>query len=78
VHIAVDVETKELPPLTDDQWRATDHEMLEPLLKDINRKDALSDGAHDTEDTFKFFKRKGVDPPGIKIREKCIGKEIIQ
>ena len=38
----------------------------EPLLKDINVKDALLDCAYNTEDAFKFFKRKGVDPPGSR------------
>ena len=50
--------------------------MLEPLLKDINVKDALLDCAYDTEDAFKFFKRKGVGPPGIKIRENASRKEL--
>lgn len=62
----------ELIEVTDE--RTTDHEMLEPLLKDINVKDALLDCAYDTEDVFKFFKRKGVDPPGIKIRKNASRK----
>ena len=74
VHIAVDVETKELLAIEVTDERITDHEMLEPLLEDINIKDALLDCAYDTEDTFKFFKRKGVDPPGIKIRKNASRK----
>ena len=60
VHIAVDVETKELLAIEVTDERITDHEMLEPLLEDINIKDALLDRAYDTEDAFKFFKRRGI------------------
>lgn len=73
-HIAVDVETKELLAIDITDERTTDHEILKPLLKDINVKDVLADGAYDTYDTFKFMKRKGVDPPGIKIRENASRK----
>jgi hypothetical protein len=74
VHIAVNVKTKKLLAIEVTDERVTDHEMLEPLLKDVDMKDALLDGAYDTEDAFEFFKRKGVDPPGIKIRKNASQK----
>jgi len=55
----------------------SDSEVLRPLLKDINIKEALMDGAYDTNDAFDFLKEKGVDCPGIKIRENAVvGNEI--
>jgi hypothetical protein len=34
------------------------------------------DGAYDTKDAFEFMKSKGLDCPGIKIRENAIvGKD---
>ncbi len=74
VHITVDVETKELLAIEITDERTTDHEMLEPLLRDINLKDVLGDGAYDTKEAFEFLVRKGVDPPGIKIRENASRK----
>ena len=74
VHIAVDVESKELLALEVTDERTTDHEMLEPLLQDLNLRDVLADGAYDTRDVFKFLVRRGVDPPGIRIRENASRK----
>ena len=48
--------------------------MLKPLLEDIDLKDILADGAYDNEDAFKFSERKGIGPPGIKIRENASRK----
>ncbi len=69
VHIAVDVETKELISIEITDEKVGDCKMLELLLKGISIRDALLDGAYDNEAAFEFFKRKGVDPPGIKIRK---------
>jgi len=69
VHIAVDVETNKLLAMEITDEKVGDSKMLEPLLKDISLKDALLDGAYDNGNAFEFFKRKGVDPPGIKIRK---------
>lgn len=74
VHIAVDVETKELVSIEVTDEKVGDCKMLEPLLKDVKIKDALLDGAYDTENAFEFFRRKGVDPPGIKISENASPK----
>ena len=41
--------------------------MLEPLLRNVIIKDCLLDGAYNTEDAFEFFRKKGVERPGIKI-----------
>ncbi len=59
VHIAVDVETKELLGVKVTDERTADHEMFEPLLDSIEVKDALADSAYDTREVFKFLKRKG-------------------
>jgi len=76
VHVAVDVETKKLLSIEVTEEKVADSEVLRPLLKDLNIKDGLMDGAFDTNDAFDFIKEKGVDCPGIKIRENAIvGKE---
>jgi len=92
VHIAVDVETKELVSMEITDEKVGDSKtrrllcnlvalkllcnfkMLEPLLTDIPLKDALLDGAYDNKNAFEFFKRKGVGPPGIKIRKNASRK----
>jgi hypothetical protein len=70
VPVAVDVESKRL--LSIEITEDSDSEVLRPLLKDVIFKDALADGAYDTKDAFDFMKSKGVDCPGIKIRENAI------
>ena len=74
VHIAVDVKTKELLAIEVTDEKTADCEMLKPLLEDIDLKDILADGAYDNEDAFKFSERKGIGPPGIKIRENASRK----
>lgn len=77
VHVAVDVESKNLLSLEVTEEDTSDSEVLRPLLKDINIEGALLDGAYDTIDAFEFMKSKGVDCPGIKIRENAVvGKEV--
>ncbi len=73
-HIAVDVKTKELVSLEITDEKTADCEMFEPLLKDLNLKDVLADGAYDNEDSFEFLFSKEVKLPGIKIRENASGK----
>jgi hypothetical protein len=54
----------------------SDSEVLRPLLEDVNIEDALADDAYDANDAFEFMKSKGVDCPGIKIRENAVvGKD---
>lgn len=75
VHVAVDVVTKKLLSIEVTDERTTDHEMLEPLIKDLPLKDLLADGGYDTYEAFKFLKeQKGLDPPGIRIRDKASRK----
>jgi len=72
VHVAVDVESKRLLSLEVTEEDTSDSEVLRPLLKDINIEEGLMDGAYDTNDAFEFMKSKGVDCPGIKIRENAV------
>jgi hypothetical protein len=72
VHVAVDVESKRLLSLEVTEEDTSDSEVLRPLLKDVNIKEGLMDGAYDTNDAFEFMKSKGVDCPGIKIRENAL------
>jgi len=72
VHVAVDVESKRLLSLEVTEEDTSDSEVLRPLLKDVNIKEGLMDGAYDTNDAFEFMKSKGVDCPGIKIRENAV------
>lgn len=72
VHVAVDVESKKLLSIEVTEEKIADSEVLRPLLKDVNIEDGLMDGAFDTNDAFNFMKEKGVDCPGIKIRENAV------
>ena len=72
VHVAVDVESKRLLSLQVTEEDTSDSEVLRPLLEDVNIKEGLMDGAYDTNDAFNFMKLKGVDCPGIKIRENAV------
>ena len=72
VHVAVDVESKRLLSLEVTEEDTSDSEVLRPLLKDVNIEEGLMDGAYDTNDAFEFMKSKGVDCPGIKIRENAV------
>lgn len=72
VHVAVDVESKKLLSIEITEEDTADREVLRPLLKDINVKVGLMDGAYDTNDAFDLMVEKGVDCPGIKIRENAV------
>jgi hypothetical protein len=72
VHVAVDVESKRLLSLEVTEEDTSDSEILRPLLKNVNIKEGLMDGAYDTNDAFEFMKSKGLDFPGIKIRENAV------
>jgi len=72
VHVTIDVKSKKLLSIEVTEETIADSEVLRPLLKDINIKDGLMDGAFDTNDAFNFMKEKGVDCPGIKIRENAV------
>ena len=68
--------SKRLLSLEVTEENTSDSEVLRPLLKDVNIEEGLMDGAYDTSDAFEFMKSKGVDCPGIKIRENAIvGKD---
>ena len=72
VHVAVDVESKKLLSIEVTEEDTADSEVLRPLLKDIDVKEGLMDGAYDTNDAFNLMAEKGVDCPGIKIRENAV------
>ncbi len=72
VHVAVDVKSKKLLSIEVTEEKIADSEVLRPLLKDVNIEDGLMDGGFDTNDAFNFMKEKGVDCPGIKIRENAV------
>jgi len=72
VHVAVDVESKQLLSIEVTEEKTADSAVLRPLLKDVNIKEGLMDGAFDTNDAFDFMREKGVDCPGIKIRENAV------
>ena len=72
VHVAVDVESKKLLAIEVTEEKTADSEVLRPLLKDVKLKGGLMDGGYDTNDAFNFMKEKGVDCPGIKIRENAV------
>jgi hypothetical protein len=73
VHVVVDVESKKLISIEVTDEKTADSEVLRPLLKDVNSiKDSLMDGGFDTKDAFNLMKEKGVDCPGIRIRENAI------
>ena len=72
VHVAVDVESKKLISIEVTEEKIADSEVLRPLLKNVNIEDGLMDGGYDTNDAFNFMKEKGIDCPGIKIRENAV------
>lgn len=69
VHIAVDVKNKELLSIEVTDEKTGDSEVFEPLVKNLNLKDCLGDGAYDDEEVFELLEEKGIGPPGIKIRK---------
>jgi hypothetical protein len=72
VHVAVDVESKKLLSIEVTEEKIADSKVLRPLLKNINITASLMDGGYDSKDAFDFMKEKGVDCPGIKIRENAV------
>jgi len=70
VHVAVDVENKELLSVEVTDERTGDSEVFEDLVEDLDLDDCLADGAYDAEKVFEFLEEKGVDPPpGVKLRK---------
>lgn len=69
VHIAVDVKTNQLVTVTDEE--TADCGMFKPLLEPVKKlKDVLADGAYDTRECFEYcMTDRGLDPPGIRIRD---------
>jgi len=75
VHIAVDVNTKELLAIEITDERVGDSREFENLVSQLEHtlnkrkiKEVLADAAHDTKDNFNFLKRKGIQS-GIRIRK---------
>ncbi len=75
VHLAVDVETRRPVAFEITDEKTGDHEMVEPLLKDIKIRDALMDGAYDKKKVFAYLKKKGVSKPGVKTRNNAIAND---
>lgn len=69
VHVAVDVENKELISIEVTDEKTGDSEKFGDLVKDIDLEDCLADGSYDDEDAFELLEEKGLGPPGIKIRK---------
>ncbi|KXB02149.1 hypothetical protein AKJ44_01305 [candidate division MSBL1 archaeon SCGC-AAA261F17] len=69
VHIAVDVENKRLLSIEVTDEKTKDSKMFEPLVEDLNLKDCLGDGGYDDKEVFEILEKKGLDPPGIKLRK---------
>ena len=63
VHVAVDVESKKLLSIEVTEEDTSDSEMLRPLLKEIDVREGLMDGAYDTNDAFNLLAEKGVECP---------------
>jgi len=40
----------------------------------LNLKELLGDGAYDSLESFEYLRRRGLDPPGIRIRENASRK----
>lgn len=69
VHVAVDVESKELLSIEITDEKTGDSEVFGDLVEDLDLKNCLGDGAYDTEEVFEILEKKGTGPPGIKIRK---------
>ncbi|KXA93275.1 hypothetical protein AKJ64_01040 [candidate division MSBL1 archaeon SCGC-AAA259E17] len=70
VHVAVDVESKELLSIEVTDEKTGDSEVFEELVEDLDLEDCLADGAYDSEEIFELLEEKGVDPPpGVKLRK---------
>ncbi|KXB03461.1 hypothetical protein AKJ47_02175 [candidate division MSBL1 archaeon SCGC-AAA261G05] len=69
VHVAVDVESKEILSIEVTDEKTGDSEVFEDLVEDLDPKDCLGDGGYDSEKVFKILEKKGVGSPGIKIRK---------
>lgn len=74
VHIAVDASTKKLLSVKITDEKTGDNEMLQALVKDLPLKELLGDGAYDSTESFKYLHTRGLDPPGIRIRENARSK----
>ena len=72
VHVAIDVESKKLLSIEVTEEDTADSEVLRHLLKDIDVREGLMDGAYDTNDAFNLMAEKGVECPGIKTRENAV------
>ncbi|KXB08526.1 hypothetical protein AKJ56_01050 [candidate division MSBL1 archaeon SCGC-AAA382N08] len=70
VHVAVDVESKELLSIEVTDEKTGDSEVFEDLVEDLDLENCIADGAYDSEEIFEILKEKGVDPPpAVKLRK---------
>jgi hypothetical protein len=80
IHIAVNIETKEILALEVTDEKAHDGQIMPNLIEyilkrksnnDIKIKSALGDGAYDSNENFKYLQKKRIQP-GIKVRKNSI------
>ncbi|MBA3750731.1 MAG: IS5 family transposase [Nitrosopumilus sp.] len=74
IHIAVNIETKEILALEVTDEKVHDGKVMEQLVeqvlenKNIKIKSVLADGAYDSNKNFKYLQKKKIGP-GIKVRK---------
>ena len=72
IHIAVDVETKQIVAMEVTDERTGDGRMLKPLVEQAEKHfrviKAICDGAYDSRFNFTFLEERGIEP-AIKVRK---------
>jgi IS5 family transposase len=72
IHIAVDVETKQIVALEVTDERTGDGVMLVPLVEQARRRcqveGVIGDGAYDSRENFAFLEEEGIEP-AIRVRK---------
>ena len=77
IHVAVDINTKELLALEVTDEKLHDGKVMEQLVeqvlenKNIKIKSVLADGAYDSNRNFKYLQKKKIQP-GIKVKKNSI------
>ncbi len=80
IHVAVNIKTKEILALEVTDEKVHDSRIMRRLVKhvldsrdgeNLRMKSALSDGAYDSNENFKFLNDKGIEP-AIKVRKNSI------
>jgi len=75
VHISADVRTKKLCAIEVTNEKCHDCQVFPKLLEPVPRiADVLADGAYDTRECFNYLDKRGVGPPGIRVRDNASTK----